>query len=45
MSAAHRAGRAGAVTELAFFFKDPVATGEHALAAQYETFRSWALGL
>jgi myo-inositol-1-phosphate synthase len=45
MALAHASGRAGAVSELAFFFKDPAGPGaDHALAAQYELLRSWATG-
>ncbi|HZB33508.1 MAG TPA: inositol-3-phosphate synthase [Streptosporangiaceae bacterium] len=42
MARAHETGRSGAVSELAFFFKDPIGTTEHDLAAQYETLRTWA---
>jgi myo-inositol-1-phosphate synthase len=50
MSLAHASGQAGPVSELAFFFKDPVGTDgttggpgvNHALAVQYEVLRSWA---
>jgi myo-inositol-1-phosphate synthase len=42
MARAHESGRSGAVTELAFFFKDPVGTTRHDLATQYETLRTWA---
>jgi myo-inositol-1-phosphate synthase len=42
IAGAHASGRSGAVSELAFFFKDPVGTTEHDLAAQYETLRTWA---
>ncbi|HEU5160605.1 MAG TPA: inositol-3-phosphate synthase [Streptosporangiaceae bacterium] len=42
MARAHETGRAGAVPELAFFFKDPVGSAQHDLAAQYETLRTWA---
>jgi myo-inositol-1-phosphate synthase len=41
MALAHETGRSGPVTELAFFFKDPVGTTEHDLAAQYEALRTW----
>ena len=34
-------GAAGFVPELAFFFKDPAATDQHALAVQYEALTSW----
>jgi myo-inositol-1-phosphate synthase len=33
---------AGVVPELAFFFKDPAGTSEHALDRQYELLRRWA---
>jgi myo-inositol-1-phosphate synthase len=42
MARAHETGRSGAVSELAFFFKDPIGTTEHDLAEQYETLRTWA---
>ncbi|MGH8867701.1 MAG: inositol-3-phosphate synthase [Actinomycetes bacterium] len=42
---ADEAGLAGPLAPLAFFFKDPVATTEHALAAQYDTLVRWASGL
>jgi myo-inositol-1-phosphate synthase len=42
MARAHETGRSGAVSELAFFFKDPIGTTQHDLAAQYETLRVWA---
>jgi myo-inositol-1-phosphate synthase len=35
-------GEAGVVPELAFFFKDPAGTSEHALDRQYERLRRWA---
>ena len=34
-------GEAGVVPELAFFFKDPAGTNEHALDRQYELLRQW----
>jgi myo-inositol-1-phosphate synthase len=34
-AAAHAAGRAGPLTELAFFFKDPLGPGPHALPEQW----------
>ncbi|GGM65001.1 inositol-3-phosphate synthase [Dactylosporangium sucinum] len=34
-AAAHRAGRSGPLTELAFFFKDPLGDVDHSLAAQF----------
>lgn len=39
---AHRGGVAGPVPELGFFFKDPVGSTEHDLAAQYATLVEWA---
>jgi len=42
---AHEAGCVGALPELGFFFKDPVGSTEHALAAQFEILRQWAAGL
>ncbi|WP_416210561.1 inositol-3-phosphate synthase [Frankia sp. Cas8] len=42
---AHETGHAGPQGQLAFFFKDPVATDEHRLVMQYEALRSWARSL
>ena len=42
---AHEAGRSGPLTELGFFFKDPVGAGSHSLEAQYAELRGWAAGL
>jgi myo-inositol-1-phosphate synthase len=42
---AHRAGEVGPLAALAFFFKDPVGTTEHRLAAQYDMLCAWAAGL
>ncbi|MFJ3336906.1 inositol-3-phosphate synthase [Streptomyces sp. NPDC086766] len=42
---AHERGISGPLGELAFFFKDPVGGGEHAVMAQYETLRTFAAGL
>lgn len=42
MALAHRAGVAGPVPELGFFFKDPVGSAEHDLAAQYASLAAWA---
>jgi myo-inositol-1-phosphate synthase len=42
---AHRAGRSGPQAPLAFFFKDPVGTGEHRIAAQFGSLVEWARGL
>jgi myo-inositol-1-phosphate synthase len=43
--AAHAAGREGPLTELAFFFKDPLGDVEHALPAQWSALRSFVAGL
>lgn len=45
MSAAHAAGRAGPVPELAFFFKDPVGASEHRLSEQWRVLVDWRRGL
>lgn len=45
MARAHETGRAGPVTELAFFFKDPVGATDHALSSQYDQLRKWAVAL
>jgi myo-inositol-1-phosphate synthase len=45
MSLAHRAGLRGPVPELGFFFKDPVASQEHALDRQFDELAAWARGL
>jgi myo-inositol-1-phosphate synthase len=42
MALAHERGESGPITELAFFFKDPVGEVDHALAAQYDLLRTWA---
>ncbi|HEV2779442.1 MAG TPA: inositol-3-phosphate synthase [Actinophytocola sp.] len=42
---AHRAGEVGPLGALAFFFKDPVGTTEHRLAAQFDQLCAWAAGL
>ncbi|WP_308013841.1 inositol-3-phosphate synthase [Streptantibioticus parmotrematis] len=39
---AHRAGVAGPVAELGFFFKDPVGSDVHGLEEQFERLRTWA---
>jgi myo-inositol-1-phosphate synthase len=39
---AYEVGESGPLAALAFFFKDPVATQEHRLVAQYDTLRAWA---
>jgi len=45
VSAAHAAGRSGALPELAFFFKDPVGGTEHRLAEQWRDLVAWRDGL
>ena len=42
---AHRAGRAGPLPELAFFFKDPVDARTHSVESQYADLCEWAAGL
>jgi myo-inositol-1-phosphate synthase len=42
MAHALRSGCVGAVTPMAFFFKDPVGEVDHGLAAQYAALRTWA---
>ncbi|MFD7256567.1 inositol-3-phosphate synthase [Streptomyces sp. NPDC059874] len=42
MALAHRAGVSGPVPELGFFFKDPVASDEHALDRQFDELVGWA---
>ncbi|HKB29787.1 MAG TPA: inositol-3-phosphate synthase, partial [Streptosporangiaceae bacterium] len=42
MSHAHAAGHAGPVAQLAFFFKNPVASAGHGLAEQYAALTAWA---
>ncbi|MEO3818433.1 inositol-3-phosphate synthase [Plantactinospora sp. B24E8] len=44
-AAAHRAGRTGPLTELAFFFKDPLGETPHGLAEQWATLCGFARGL
>lgn len=44
-AAAHRAGCHGALGELAFFFKDPLAATEHSLGAQWDALRAFVAGL
>ncbi|GGQ60997.1 inositol-3-phosphate synthase [Couchioplanes azureus] len=44
-AAAHRAGRHGPLTELGFFFKDPLGDGPCALAAQWDALAGFAAGL
>ncbi|AKH84809.1 myo-inositol-1-phosphate synthase [Streptomyces sp. CNQ-509] len=43
--AAHAAGRTGPLTPLAFFFKDPLGDGDHALHAQWAELRAFVAGL
>lgn len=42
---AHEVGEAGALSQLAFFFKDPAGADEHRLVPQYEMLRSFAASL
>jgi myo-inositol-1-phosphate synthase len=44
-AAAHRAGRAGPLPELAFFFKDPIGDVDHGLAAQFEALAAFTKSL
>jgi myo-inositol-1-phosphate synthase len=44
-SAAHRAGRHGPLTELAFFFKDPIGDVPHGLSEQWDLLRTFVAGL
>jgi myo-inositol-1-phosphate synthase len=44
-AAAHRAGRSGPLTELAFFFKDPLGTVPHGLAEQWAALAAFVRGL
>jgi myo-inositol-1-phosphate synthase len=44
-AAAHAAGRRGPLTELAFFFKDPLGTVDHSLAEQWTRLCSFVRGL
>ncbi|MDP9842206.1 inositol-3-phosphate synthase [Streptosporangium lutulentum] len=44
-AAAHRAGRSGPLSELAFFFKDPFGSESHALAEQWRVLRGFVAGL
>ncbi|MER6009070.1 inositol-3-phosphate synthase, partial [Nonomuraea angiospora] len=39
---AHEKGRSGVLPELGYFFKNPLGTGEHALAVQYARLRAFA---
>jgi myo-inositol-1-phosphate synthase len=45
VAAAHRAGRVGPLPELAFFFKDPLGTVDHSLAAQWRALCSFVEAL
>lgn len=45
VSAAHAKGLSGALSELAFFFKDPLGTDEHRFAEQTRLLADWAAGL
>ena len=42
---AHAAGRTGALTDLAFFFKDPLGEVPHALSQQWDLLRGFVSGL
>ncbi|MFI9438019.1 inositol-3-phosphate synthase [Streptosporangium sp. NPDC052375] len=44
-AAAHRSGRVGPLTELAFFFKDPLGPQPHALAEQWRVLCDFVAGL
>ncbi|MEV6597872.1 inositol-3-phosphate synthase [Actinoplanes sp. NPDC051346] len=44
-AAAHRAGRHGPLTDLGFFFKDPLGDGPCALATQWDALAAFAAGL
>jgi len=44
-AAAHRAGRAGPLSELGFFFKDPLGAGPSALAEQWATLAAFTATL
>lgn len=45
VSAAHAGGQSGALTELAFFFKDPLGSDEHRFAEQTARLIAWAAAL
>lgn len=45
VSAAHAAGKSGALTELAFFFKDPLGSDEHRFAEQTARLTAWVADL
>jgi len=42
VTAAHAAGQSGALTELGFFFKDPLGSDEHRFAEQTARLVAWA---
>jgi myo-inositol-1-phosphate synthase len=44
-AAAHAAGHVGALTELAFFFKDPLGDGSSALSEQWSALTAFVAGL
>jgi myo-inositol-1-phosphate synthase len=44
-AAAHHAGRSGPLSELGFFFKDPLGDGPSALAEQWATLATFTAGL
>ena len=44
-AAAHQAGRSGPLSELGFFFKDPLGAGPSALAEQWATLAAFTAGL
>lgn len=44
-AAAHAAGRSGPLTELAFFFKDPLGEVDHALGAQFAALATFVRSL
>ncbi|SEG91916.1 myo-inositol-1-phosphate synthase [Nonomuraea solani] len=44
-AAAHRAGRSGPITELAFFFKDPLGQVPHGLAEQWQALNALVAAL
>ena len=43
MALALERGERGVLADLAFFFKDPAGTSEHALHRQYEMLERWVL--
>ncbi|SEP47194.1 inositol-3-phosphate synthase [Amycolatopsis saalfeldensis] len=45
VGAAHAAGQTGALTELGFFFKDPLGSDEHRFAEQTRRLTDWAATL